>query len=123
MQNVALTFWNATVAGMQNATKCRMHGVQDGASPRQPANMQTVYRASTAVKEPIKLGNPGGKHQRPGTGSRRATGAAGEPWAPTSQAAAAISAPCGRGLSRVVAGLWEFFSCCSVFLGVAESTE
>ena len=40
-----------------------------------PACAQTAYRASTAVEEPIKLGNPGGKHQ-PGTGSRRATGAA-----------------------------------------------
>ena len=80
MQNVALTFWNAAAAGMQNATKCRMHGVQVGASPRQPASMhacaQSAYRASTAVEEVIKLGNPGGKYQRSETGSRRATGAA-----------------------------------------------
>ena len=78
--DLSLTFWNAAVAGMQDAKKCRMHGMQNGARPQQPtcrpAHAQLASRASTAVKELVKLGDPGEKHQRPGTGSLRATGAA-----------------------------------------------
>ena len=78
--DLSLTFWNAAVAGMQDAKKCRMHGMQNGARPQQPtcrpARAQMASRASTAVKELVKLGNPGEKNQRPRTGSLRATGAA-----------------------------------------------
>ena len=51
------------------------HGMQHGTSRKQPASRPArahmAYHASTAVEELVKLGNPGGKHQRPGTGFRR----------------------------------------------------
>ena len=122
MQNVALTFWNTAVAGMQDAKKFRMHGMQNGARPQQPtcrpARAQMASRASTAVQELVKLGNPRGGRETPAAWD----------WLPPSHWCRLTSsgrrhqrllqpslAPC----RRRTAGLWEFFGCCSVFLGVA----